>query len=232
MSSLIVSRRAWTTKWFNTMITDAVWLGLSFCFGTACIAVWGGHKQTMNAFLIVTGIIGCVLFAVQVTQLLFEVISVLVHHGGSKSVWKLSFHDLFAYPGDHARDPEMLDRYGRNPRSGRYTQNDAELSPTSSKSLELYDAKDTKDTKDYKDARDVKDYRDAWDVKGDKKTPASLLKHEYYDHPYEHKGKLAKSRSGSSGGSGSVRGDKKAIEAERELYAHYEQHKLPSYTSH
>lgn len=31
------------------MITDAVWLGISFCFGVADIAVWGGHKQKMNA---------------------------------------------------------------------------------------------------------------------------------------------------------------------------------------
>lgn len=202
------------------MITDAVWLGLSVCFGIADIAVWGGHKQKMNGFLVVTGILGCVLFAVQLTQLLFEVIAVLVHHGGSKEVWKLSFHDLFAYPDDHretVRDPEWLERCGRNPRLGRYTQNDVPLSPTSSFD---FDAKDHKDVKDRKDL----------------KTPASLLKHDYYDyaHPYEKKGKLTKEKSsGSSSGShGSIRGDKKAIEAERELYAQYAENKVPSYTSH
>lgn len=201
------------------MITDAVWLGLSVCFGIADIAVWGGHKQSMNAFLIVTGIMGSILLAVQLTQLLFEVIAVLVHHGGSKPVWKLSFHDLFAYPGDHVRgsvrDSESLERYGRNPRSGRYAQNDEALSPTSSFEL---------DAKDYKDVKDRK-----YHVVEEKKTPASLFKHDYYDYPYEKK-KLTKEKSRSS--DGSVRGDKKAIEAERELYHHYREQQAPSYTSH
>lgn len=206
------------------MITDAVWLGLSVCFGISDVAVWGGHKQKMNGFLIVTGIFGCVLLAVQVTQLLFEIIAVLVHHGGSKEVWKLSFHDLFAYPGDHhetVRDPEWIERYGRNPRLGRYAQNDTPLSPTSSFEL---------DPKDHKDHKEVKDRKDL-------ETPASLLKHDYYDYadPYEKKGKLAKeekSYGSSSGSHGSFRGDKKAMEAERELYAQYAENKVPSYTSH
>lgn len=151
----------------------------------------------------------------QLTQLLFEVIAVLLHRGGSKAVWKLSFHDLFAYPDDHTpgsvrepRDAESLERYGRNPRLGRYTQNDVPLSPTSSAgSRSLY-----LDAKDYKDAKDLKDV----------KTPASLLKHEYYDYPYQSK-KLTKNES--------VRCDKK-IEAERELYSQYREQKVPSYSSH
>lgn len=48
-------------------------------------------------YLIVTGILASALYALQVAQLFFEIATVLVHYGGAREGWTLSFHDLFTY---------------------------------------------------------------------------------------------------------------------------------------